>query len=477
MGAGLSGMRTVPLSAESRNELSALFPPERRHLDPSGCWPYASDNSRREAPPDAVVFPTALEEIVALVRWANKHRVPLTPRGLGSNTTGASVPVAGGVVVSLERLARIVSFHPADRLLVVEAGVPNRRVQDVAREAGLLWPPDPTSAAYATVGGNLATHASGPHAARYGASRRYVLGLTAVTGAGTVVRTGARTEKNSVGYDLTDLLVGSEGTLAIIVEATLALVPRPAGRTGLRACYTGVHEAVAAVLRLRALTHGPAVCELLDGAALGLVAPQLSPPVPAGAGALLLVDVEEDPRLLEAVTKLHEEALRGEGLLDLRRAHDEPERETLWAARRALSPALRRLASGKVNEDVAVPASRLPELVGHLEDLAARTGLRIVSFGHVANGNLHVNILHDADDADDRARAAEAASVLFARVLDLGGTLSGEHGVGLAKAPYLPWQIDAGTRGVMASVKAVFDPAGILNPGKVLGVPAAPRPA
>ncbi len=467
----------MSLAEALRSELSALFPPERRHLDPSGCWPYASDNSRREAAPDAVVFPTALEEIIALVRWANARRVPLTPRGLGSNTTGASVPATGGVVVSLERLARIVSFRPADRLLVAEAGVPNRRIQEVAGEAGLLWPPDPTSAAYATLGGNLATHASGPHAARYGASRRYVLALTAVSGAGEVLRTGTYTEKNAVGYALTDLFVGSEGTLAILVEACLALVPRPAGRGSLRACYRGVPEAVEAVLRLRALAHGPAVCEILDGASLGLVAPGLTPPVPPGAGALLLVDVEEDPRLLETVTALHEEALAGAGLLDLRRARDATERETLWAARRALSPALRRLASGKINEDVAVPTSRLPELVRFVEDLARRTGLRIVSFGHVANGNLHVNILHDENDPSERARATEAAGALFDRVLALEGTLSGEHGVGLAKAPYLPWQIDAPTRAAMAAVKAVFDPAGILNPGKVLGAPAAPRPA
>jgi D-lactate dehydrogenase len=467
----------VSLADDARRELAALFPPERRHLDPAGCWPYASDNSRREAAPDAVVFPLTLDEIVALVRWANARRVPLTPRGLGSNTTGASVPVSGGLVVSLERLTRVVSFRPADRLLVVEAGVTNRRVQEVAGEADLLWPPDPTSAPYATVGGNLATHASGPHAARYGASRRYVLGLTAVTGAGEVLRTGSRTEKHAVGYDLTDLLVGSEGTLAIIVEATLALVPRPAGRTSLRACYADVAEAVAAVLRLRALAHGPAVCELLDRASLGLVAPGLEPPVPPAAGALLLVDVEEDPCLLETVTALHEKALAGAGLLDLRRARDGAEREALWAARRALSPALRRLASGKINEDVAVPPSRLAELVGFVDDLARRTGLVVVSFGHVANGNLHVNILHDEEDPNERARAEEATRALFDRVLRLEGTLSGEHGVGLAKAPYVPWQIDEATRGAMAAIKTVFDPAGLLNPGKILGARPAPRPA
>jgi len=467
----------MSLPDRARDELAALFPPERRRLDKAGTWPYAYDNSRREAAPDAVVFPLDLDEIVALVRWANAHRIPLTPRGLGSNTTGASVPVAGGVVVSLERLARIVEFRPQDRFLVAQAGVPNRRVQDIAATAGLLWPPDPTSAAYATVGGNLATHASGPHAARYGASRRYVLGLTAVSGEGAVLRTGTRTEKNAVGYDLTDLLVGSEGTLAIIVEATLALVPRPAARAVLRATYSDVARAVDAVLRLRALAHGPAVCELLDRASLGLVAPGLEPPVPAGSGALLLVDVEEDPRLLETVTALHEQALAGPGLLDLRRALDGAEREALWAARRALSPALRRLASGKINEDVAVPLSRLPELVAFLEDLAASTGLRIVSFGHVANGNLHVNILHDEADPGERARAEETARLLFDRVLTLEGTLSGEHGVGLAKAPFVPWQIDAPTRAAMAALKAALDPAGILNPGKILGAPAAPRPA
>lgn len=466
----------MSLSPDARRALGALFPPERLRLEPAACWAYASDNSRREAAPDAVVFPAALEEIVALVRWARAHRVPLTPRGLGSNTTGASVPVAGGVVASLERLDRIVEFRPADRLLVAQAGVTNRRVQETARTAGLLWPPDPTSQAYATVGGNLATHAAGPHAARYGASRAYVLGLLAVAGTGEVLRTGGRTEKNAVGYDLTNLLVGSEGTLAIIVEATLALVPRPAATATLRAAYGSLAAAVEAVIRLGALVHGPAVCELLDRAALGLVAGELDPPAPADARALLLVDAEEDPALLEPVLALLEETLAGPGHLETRRALGEAERERLWQARRVLSPALRRLASGKINEDVAVPPSRLPELVSFLEDLARETGLRVVSFGHVANGNLHVNVLYDEARPDEKARAEEAVRALFGRVLALGGTLSGEHGVGLAKAPFVPWQIDAPTRAAMAAIKAALDPDGLLNPGKIFAAPAPPPP-
>lgn len=460
----------MALSRAAHDELSTLFPPERRHVEPAACWAYASDNSRRESPPEAVVFPQCLDDVVSVMHWARRHRVPLTARGLGSNTTGASVPLRGGVVVSLERLDRVIEFRPEDRLIVVEAGVRNRTVQDLTRTRGLLWPPDPTSQDYSTIGGNLATHAGGPHAARYGASRRYVLGLVVVAGTGEVLHTGARVAKHSVGYDLTHLFVGSEGTLGIIVEATLALVPRPAASATLRACYTNLSRAVEAVVRAEALTHGPAVCELLDRSALGLVAAELSPPLPSDTGALLLLDVEEDPRLLTAVLTLHEAALDGAGLLELRQASSDEERRRLWHARRALSPALRRLASGKINEDVAVPLSRLVEFVAFLEELGRTRGLHLVTFGHVANGNLHVNVLYDEADPRERTRAEEVVAELFTRVLALGGTLSGEHGVGLAKAPYVPWQLDPPTLEAMKAVKATFDPLGILNPGKIFEV-------
>ncbi|WP_133501237.1 FAD-binding oxidoreductase [Cognatilysobacter terrigena] len=436
--------------------------------DPSERLTYGYDNSRREAMPDAVALPRDRNDVVELVRACREHRVPIVGRGRGTNTTGAAVPVAGGVVVSFERMDRILDVRPGDRCAIVEPGVLNGDLQATLAPHGLFWPPDPTSAAFSTVGGNLACNAGGPRAVKYGASRDNVLALTAVTGAGELVTCGSATTKGATGYDLQRLLVGSEGTLALIVEATLRLVPKPSARRALRAIYRDVASAAAAVARLMAQPVTPSMLEFMDAHAVRLARDVGGADLPMQAGALLMIEADGDASELDAAVVALSNAAAGDGLMSLDAAPDEAARERLWAARKALSPSLRTLAAGKINEDVVVPVSRIPAFVDGVQAIAREADLPIVCFGHAGNGNLHVNILYAPEDASQCARADAALSKVFAVTVSLGGTLSGEHGIGLAKRDFMPQAITPATLALMHAVKATFDPDGILNPGKLL---------
>ncbi|RDZ27058.1 FAD-binding oxidoreductase [Lysobacter silvisoli] len=448
-------------------ELAALLG-EGWRTDPGERLAYAYDNSRREALPDAVALPSTREQAQALVRACRAHRVPVVARGRGTNTTGASVPVAAGVVVSFERMNRILDIRSGDRCAVVEPGVLNGELQTALAPHGLFWPPDPTSAAFSTVGGNLACNAGGPRAVKYGASRDNVLALTAVTGAGELIVCGTATTKGSTGYDLHRLLVGSEGTLALIVEASLRLTPAPQQRRALRAVYRDVSAAARAVARLMAQPVTPSMLEFMDAPCVRLAREVGGADLPADAGALLMIEADGDAATLPYAVEALARAATGDGLLALDEAADEAARERLWAARKALSPALRTLAPGKINEDVVVPVSRIPPLVDGVQALAQEFALPIVCFGHAGNGNLHVNLLYDPADAAQSERAQAAMARVFALALDLGGTLSGEHGIGLAKRDFMPQAVSAPTLSLMRQLKAVFDPEGILNPGKLL---------
>lgn len=463
---------TAELPAALARELAAILGGDALLLDPAERLTYGYDNSRRQALPAAVALPTMRDEVIALVRACRAQRVPVVARGRGTNTTGASVPIAGGVVVSFERMSRIVEVRGADRLAIVEPGVLNADLQRAAGAQGFFWPPDPTSAAYCTIGGNLACNAGGPRAVKYGAARDNVLGLVAVTGAGDLVRCGAPTTKGATGYDFTRFLIGSEGTLALIVEATLKLTPRPEAMRSLRALYADVASAAAAVARLMAQPIAPAMLEFMDGECLRLAREAGGADIPA-AGALLMIEADGDAATLDHAVSALSRAAQGEGLLSLDAAPDEAARETLWAARRALSPALRRLAPGKINEDVVVPVSRIPALVDGVRALSREFALPVVAFGHAGNGNLHINILYDPAQAEETPRAEACLDRVFDLVIALDGTLSGEHGIGLAKRDFLARAIAPETLALMRAVKAVFDPDGILNPGKVLPVQPA----
>ena len=457
----------MPLPHELDRELATLLG-EGWLTDASERLTYAYDNSRRHALPDAVALPRTRDQVVALVRACRRHRVPVVPRGRGTNTTGAAVPVEGGVVVSMERMDRVLDIRPGDRCAVVEPGLLNGDLQAALAPHGLFWPPDPTSAMFSTVGGNLACNAGGPRAVKYGASRDNVLAITAVTGAGELVECGTATTKGATGYDLQRLLVGSEGTLALIVEASLRLTPAPAARRAIRAIYRDVAAAAAAVARLMAQPVTPSMLEFMDADAVRLARDVGGADLPADAGALLMIEADGDPDQLPHDIEALMAAAGGDGLVSLDDAADEAARARLWAARKALSPALRTLAPGKINEDVVVPVSRIPALVDGVQALSREFALPIVCFGHAGNGNLHVNLLYDPADAGQAERAAAAMSRVFALALSLGGTLSGEHGIGLAKREFMTQAVPPATLALMRQLKAVFDPDGILNPGKLL---------
>ncbi|MGE8226289.1 MAG: FAD-binding oxidoreductase [Stenotrophomonas sp.] len=455
----------TPLSDAFKHSLSQLLGDDW-HTDASALAAHAQDNSWRHALPQGVALPSTREQVQAIVRACREHGVPLVGRGTGTGTTGAAVPTAGGIVLSFARMNRIVALRPGDRCAVVEPGVLNGDLQHALMPHGLFWPPDPSSADICSIGGNLACNAGGPRAVKYGTSRDNVLGLVAVTGTGELIQCGGPYTKDSTGYDLTHLLVGSEGTLALIVEATLKLTPRPRSQAGLRVLYRDAEAAAAAVSRVMAQPVTPTTLEFMDARSLQLLRHN-GAQVPE-AGAMLLIDADGDDDTLPYLLNALAEAAEGDGMLALDVATDGSARDKLWAARRALSPALKTIAPGKINEDVVVPVSQIPALVEGVQQLSEQAQLPIVTFGHAGNGNLHVNILYHPDDADENARAHAALPKVFALALQLGGTLSGEHGIGLAKRDFMAQAFSAGTLATMRAIKQALDPDGILNPGKVL---------
>ena len=426
---------------------------------------YAYDNSRRNALPDAVVFPTEHAQVETLVRACKEHHVPVIARGRGTNTTGATVPVDGGIVVSFERMNRILRIDPDNRLAVVEPGVLNGDLQQALAPHGFFWPPDPTSSPWCSIGGNLACNSAGPRAVKYGSPRENTLGLRAIAGTGDDFRCGTYTSKGSTGYDFTRLLIGSEGTLALITEATLKLTPKPTGLRTMRATYRDVSSAARAVARIMAQPVTPCALEFIDDVALKLAHTHGGESVPL-AGAMLMIEVDGEAETLPSAVDAISRAAHGDGLDDFRVAQTSEETQALWSARKALSPAQRTISPNKINEDVVVPVSRLPELVDGIKQLSKQHDVLIVTFGHAGNGNLHVNLL-PRDDAE-RERAHACLAEVFALVIKLEGTLSGEHGIGLAKREFMPLALQSTTLALMRSVKNAFDPAGILNPGKLL---------
>ena len=431
-----------------------------------GVEPYAADALGIGSPPDLVVLPANTQEISAVARLCNEHRVPLVVRGAGTGYTGGAVPTMGGVVLSMERLNRILEIDEVNLLAVVEPNVITGDLQRAVEEVGLFYPPDPASLDTASIGGNVAECAGGPRAFKYGTTKRYVLALEAVLPTGEIIHTGSKAVKNVVGYDLTQLLVGSEGTLAIITKVTLRLVPKPPARATLAASFSGIEAAVGAVSGLLRRRVVPAAIELIDGDSLRAVETHVGRSF-GGAGALLIVESDGTPAAVEEEIARVSEACRDAGALRVDQAADETARAALWAARRQVSLALRATGLHKINHDVVVPRGRVPELFAVVADLKRRYGLRIASFGHAGDGNIHVNLMIDHDDEGQRARAKEAERVLFERVVALEGSISGEHGIGFAKAPYLAIELSPDEIALMKRVKAAFDPNGILNPGKI----------
>ncbi len=429
---------------------------------------YGTDALQRGVAADLVLIPGTVEEIAAIARLCDANLVPLVVRGAGTGYTGGAVPVRGGVVLSMERFDRILEIDEANQLAIVQPNVLTYQLQDAVEARGLFYPPDPASLKISALGGNVAECAGGPRAVKYGTTRHYVLALQAVLPSGEIIRTGSKAVKNVVGYDLTQLLVGSEGTLAILTEITLRLIPKPRTVATLQAAFHDVSAAAAGVSALIEARVVPATIEIIDGGSLRAVEKHLQRSVaPPGTGALLIIEVDGVPAGVDEELALVANACERAGALSVQRASTEQERSALWEARRAMSFALRSAAPRKINHDVSVPRGRVPQLFALIGRLERELDLWMPSFGHAGDGNIHVNIMVNPADADAMRRADQAAQRLFAGVVALEGSISGEHGIGFAKAPYLSLELAPEVIALMQRVKAAFDPHGILNPGKI----------
>jgi glycolate oxidase len=450
------------------SKLCELVGREYVRSDDASLTTYGQDALLQPFPPDLVVIPANTAEISRIAALCNEHRVPLVVRGAGTGYTGGAVPTAGGVVLSMERLDRILEIDQENLLAVVEPNVITAELQRAVERVGLFYPPDPASLEQSSLGGNVAECAGGPRAFKYGTTKRYVLALEAVLANGDVVRTGSKAVKNVVGYDLTQLLVGSEGTLAIVTQITLRLVPRPPDRATVAAAFATIKDAVDAVTALIERRAVPAAIELIDEESLVAAALQSGVQVaPPGAKALLIVECDGIPAAVQDELSLVVRACETAGVMSVRRASSEADRAELWAVRRQISLALRATGLLKLNHDVVVPRGRVPQLYDAVEELRQLFGLRIAAFGHAGDGNIHVNLMVDRQNPDELNRAKAAERVLFERVLALEGSISGEHGIGYAKKPYIAMELSQEVLALMRRVKAAFDPNNILNPGKI----------
>lgn len=447
-------------------ELDRALGSGRVVTDPDVLATYARDESEVPAhPPEAALRVASEQEVAAVMRICSEHRVPVTPRAGGTGRTGGAVPLAGGIVLAFEHMRAIKGIEEENLIAVVEPGAVTSEVHEAVEERRLFYPPDPNSLGACTLAGNVAENAGGPRALRYGSTRDYILGMRVVTADGTVLSVGKRTSKGVTGYDLTSLLVGSEGTLAITTEITLKLLPKPEALATLLAFLPDLDSAARAVSAVLLRGMLPRCMELLDEHTIAIVRETAGVPIPADARALLLVELDGDEVALDSQVERAGNALMEAGAADVLMARHSGERQQLWAARRELSRALRKTASFKLSEDVVVPRSKIPALIGECQKISERFNVKMPSYGHAGDGNLHCNFLWD--DASEEPRVHQAIAALFEATIALGGTLSGEHGIGVLKAPYLPLEQSPELIALQERVKATFDPKGILNPGKI----------
>lgn len=456
----------VMLSPSIKNEITRMFGRGSASFSKEDVLCYSYDATNDMHLPDGVVFPSATEEVSDILRLANREGFPVIPRGAGTGFTGGSVPVQGGVVLSLERMKRILEIDVDNFFAVVEPGVVTWEFQQEVERLGLFYPPDPSSLKFSTLGGNIAESAGGPRAVKYGVTRDYVMGLEVVMPTGEIINTGVRTAKGVVGYDLTRLMVGSEGTLGVVTKAVLRLLPLPQCTLTMLASFHDVKDAARAASQIMKAKIVPSTLELMDGVSVRAVEQYAKVGLP-DAGALLLIEVDGSAE----TTKKEAEVIKGICLesasSEVKTATEKDAVKDLWKARRAISASLYRMRPSKINEDVVVPRSSVVDLITGIQEIARKSGLLIACFGHAGDGNVHVNIMHDKDDPKEAASAFKAVAEVFDLTLKLKGTISGEHGVGISKAPYLKMELSSEAIGLMRRIKDTFDPKGILNPGKI----------
>jgi len=435
--------------------------------DRADCICYSYDATQQRFCPDVVVFPGSAEQISLILKMANSEKIAVFPRGAGSGFSGGSLPTAGGIALVTSRLDRILRIDEDNLVAEVEPGVVTETFQKAVEKVGLFYPPDPASLKFSTLGGNVAECAGGPRCVKYGVTKDYILGLEVVTPQGDIIRTGGETMKGVVGYDLTKLMVGSEGTLGVITRIIIKLLPLPEAKKTMMVAFDsidGAAEGVSAIIRGKII---PTTLEFMDSATIACVRKATNLELSETAQAVLIIEVDGDRDLIERQAARILEIVTPLGVVETRVAATAAESEEIWKVRRSVSPSLRNVNPDKFNEDICVPRSRVPEMIRRVETIASRHAIPIVNFGHAGDGNIHVNIMIDKAVPGEAEKAEKAIKEIFAAALELGGTMSGEHGVGITKAPYIPMELDPAASAYMKTIKRALDPNNILNPGKI----------
>ena len=428
---------------------------------------YGYDATQMEFLPDAVVHPGSVAEIAAVIKLANAEQFPVFPRGAGSGFTGGALPKGGGISLVVTRLNRILRIDTENLIAEVEPGVVTEQFQHEVEKLGLFYPPDPASLMFSTLGGNVAENASGPRCVKYGVTRDFVMGLEVVLPTGDIIRTGGETYKGVVGYDLTRLLCGSEGTLGVITKIIFKLLPLPEAKKTMLTVFDSIDRAAKAVSAIIGGKIIPTTLEFMDYATLQCVEKRFNLGLPVSARAVLLIEVDGDRDLIEKQATRIQELIAQLGLVQCRVAQDATESEALWKVRRLVSPSLRDVNPTKYNEDIVVPRNKVPDVIRVIGKIQQKYDIPIVNFGHAGDGNIHVNVMIDKEIPGMEEKAHEAIAEVFQAALDLNGTMSGEHGVGLAKQPYIHLELKPAQVAAMQAIKCALDPNNIMNPGKM----------
>ncbi len=463
------------MNPELIDELIAITDQERVLHSQGERYSYSFDASFGTYLPDVVVFPKTAQEISQILKLANRQKIPVTPRGGGTSLSGGPLPVAGGIALVMTRMNSLLEIDRENLLAIVEPGVITANLHKKADEAGLFYPPDPSSSSVSTIGGNLAENAGGPHGLKYGVTKHYVIGLEVVTPQGEIIRTGGMTVKNVTGYDLTPLIIGSEGTLGVITKVILRLIPKPASRNTLMAVFPDLIDSGRAISGVLSSGVLPAKMEIMDQASIQAVENYKPCGLPTDADAIILIEVDGHPVAVQEEIMKVAEICKQYRASEIRVAANEAEREELWKARKLVSPAITQVKPTKISEDATVPRSKIPEMFQRLREIRDKYKVHLVVFGHAGDGNLHPNIITDARDKEEMHRVEEAVGEIFRAAVELGGTLSGEHGIGTMKAPYMEMELGPVGLDMMRRIKEAWDPNNILNPYKIFPKPGQTR--
>jgi len=433
---------------------------------------YSYDATRTRFEPDAVVFPRDEEDVSRILVYCNHHGIVITPRGAGSGFTGGALPTSGGIILAMEKhMNKILEIDMENMVAVVQPGVINMDLQKAAEEVGLFYPPDPASEEYSTLGGNVSENAGGMRAAKYGITKDYVMALRAVRPNGDIIRAGKRTIKDVAGYNVAGILIASEGTLAVLTELTLKLIPKPNFTKAYMGIFPSVDDAMNAVFKSLAAGANPVAMEFMDDLVVQALKEKLGIELPEDAGALLIGDVDGNvSEEVEFQLEILERSFKENGAQDFVIAHTAKERDKLWYARRNASPSITIFGSKKLNEDISVPRSMLPEALKRIYEIGDRYGFKVPCFGHAGDGNIHVNVMVDGSNEKQLEEGHKAIKEIFELVVEMGGTLSGEHGIGTSKAPFMDIAFNDAELTLFRDIKKAFDPNNILNPGK-MGLP------